>query len=107
MNEFKRAAFCIDALPDQSFSGFSNGYTWNGWACPYFEKQTAEAVLRASEANGYSWEYNADTDAFLVRSKEDSPEYEPEEFSGQDIESDGEKILVYAIGAFSWTWETC
>jgi hypothetical protein len=63
--------------------------------------------LRASEANGYSWEYNADTDAFLVRSKEDSPEYEPEEFSGQDIESDGEKLLVYAIGAFSWTWETC
>jgi hypothetical protein len=104
MPEFEKARFNIDAIPDTVFEGYSDGDTWNGFACPYFEKDVAEHVLRASVRNGYSWTYDADRDAFIVRSIQDPPDYEPEEFLGQSIMVNGQKITVYGIGAYFWIW---
>ena len=55
MGTFVNSSFTIDSIPEQMFEGYSDGDTWNGWACPYFERMVAEKVLRASEANGYRW----------------------------------------------------
>lgn len=102
--EFTSVRFSMDAL-EGVFEGFTNGDTWNGWACPYFEQSTAKQVLEASEVNGYRWTFDDARDVFSIRSKEDPEDYGPEEFAGLDITLSGNSIRVYPIGAFSWTWE--
>lgn len=97
--------FVLDDAQLGSFKGYGDGSNWNGFACPYFEREIAERVLWASEANGYRWTYDADRDAFLVRSEEDPADYEPEVFEGIERRTtDGETLIVYAIGAYSWSW---
>jgi hypothetical protein len=105
MGDFTAAQFQIDAI-EGSFAGYTNGDTWNGWACPYFLRPVAEAVLGAAEANGYFWTYDVTRDVFSVRNQEDPAEYESEEYVGTDIVADGETCHVYGIGAYSWIWET-
>ena len=105
MEDYTAARFRMDAL-EGSFAGYTNGDTWNGWACPYFSRTVAEAVLGAAEANGYVWTYDETRDVFSVRNQEDLQDYEPEEYAGTDIVAGGETIHVYPIGAYSWIWET-
>lgn len=106
MNSLRKATFVIDSIPDVTFEGYTDGDTWNGWACPYFEKSEAERVLEASQANHYSWSYDSEQDAFIVRSEDDPEEYEPEVFGAvkRNVEDNGQ-VTVYGIGAYSWIWE--
>ncbi len=106
MDNLHKATFSIDSIPDTTFDGYTNGDTWNGWACPYFEKSEAERVLQASEANHYIWSYDSNQDAFIVRSNDDPEDYEPEIFEAvrRHVEGGGE-VIVYGIGAYSWIWE--
>jgi hypothetical protein len=90
---------------DREFNGYVDGTTWNGWICPYFLRLTAEDVLRASEPKGYHWTYDAERDTYVVSSEQDPPDYAPEEFAGRDLSISGELVHVYAIGAYSWSWE--
>lgn len=101
---FTSARFCMDAIEGE-FRGYTNGDSWNGWACPYFVRSVAEQVLIASELNGYRWTYDAARDVFSVRNEEDSADYETEEFAGLDITVGEQAMRVYAIGAYSWIWE--
>lgn|SRR5688572_24851672 len=103
--EFQRARFTIDSLPNRIFEGFTDGDTWNGWACPYFSRDVAESILQASENNGYSWTYDAKTGSFIVHHHDDPKDSEPELFNGVWINIDNESILVYAIGAYAWAWD--
>jgi hypothetical protein len=103
---FYSTRFCLDAL-NADFDGYANGTTWNGWACPYFSRDVAEAVLEASTANGYQWLYDGDRDTYVVRSIDDPDGYEPEQFPGQTVEINGKEVKVYPIGAYSWIWEEC
>ena len=104
MRKFTRVNFTMDSLPGKVYPGYTDGDDWNGWACPYFERPQAEAVLRASEPNGFLWRYDADGDAYVVRYNQ-AEDAAPEVFEGIDIEVDGVLARVYPIGAYSWIWE--
>ena len=70
--------------------------TWNGWACPYFEKAEAERMNEWLPELDDGLDYSADTDAFTTR-------YDPdaiETFTGTDIDG----MHLYPIGYGSWTW---
>lgn len=103
---FSREKFVIDSIPGIEFLGFSDGDTWNGWACPYFERDEAERVLRYSESNGFYWQFRPNVDAYEVRLDRNSSNQEPELFQGTVIQADGQELKVYPIGAYSWIWET-
>jgi hypothetical protein len=104
MIKMSKAKFAIDSIPDVVFQGYTNGDTWNGWACPYFEKAEAERVLRASEVNRYLWTYTEN--GFSVQNQDDPEGYESEVFEALKIATeDGSELTVYAIGAYSWIWE--
>ena len=98
---FEKGCYSLDPI-QATFEGYTNGDTWNGFACPYFEKDVAESILKASEDNGYQWRYDPEQDVFLVQSKDDPPEYEPEEYQGQTISIDSKEVRVYGIGTYSW-----
>ncbi|GAB4523355.1 MAG: hypothetical protein OHK0046_36950 [Anaerolineae bacterium] len=101
----RSATFNMDSLPSQ-FNGYTAGEMWNGWACPFFEREEAEKVLSASEANGYRWEHNAVDDTYIVRHVDDPADYEAEIISPVTIQvNDIGTIKAYAIGAYSWTWQ--
>lgn len=36
--------FHLEAF-DEEFEGYTAGESWNGWECPYFEKNVAEKIL--------------------------------------------------------------
>jgi hypothetical protein len=96
----------MDSL-DGQFLGYTDGDLWNGWACPYFVRDVAERVLKASEANGYTWTFSSERDSFVVRNAEDPEDYAPEEFQSVLISFSGQETKVYSIGAYSWIWDTC
>lgn len=100
---FTAADFCID-MTEEVFHGFSDGDTWNGFACPYFEYSEAVRVLQTL---GNQWEYVKEDKAFIVRNLADPDDLEPEEFEVISIVVDGRTIEVYAIGAYSWIWDYC
>jgi hypothetical protein len=106
MIELYKAKFAIDSISNSSFEGYTNGETWNGWICPYFEKSEAEHVLQASEANHHKWIYDADRDIFIVYTEHNTEEAAEEIFEAvQGFLEDGNEITVYGIGAHSWIWE--
>lgn len=103
-NELRSTEFYLDADPDTTFSGYTKGNTWNGWACPYFEKEVAEQVaehygeLHRYDNEGEYWaEYDPQEDVFAFH---DTQNDEPRKFG--PVEIDGKKL--YPIGAYCWTW---
>ena len=103
--EYWKTAFRLDGIPGMAFGGYTNGNNWNGWECPYFDKDTAERILRASEQNGYSWEYDIAQDTYTVSHRDDEKGWGPEMFCAVKIVMGEESIRVYGIGAYSWVWE--
>lgn len=104
--QLHKARFAIDSIPSEIFEGYTSGETWNGWACPFFEKSEAERILKASEGNRYRWTYSPDVDAFTVYSEDADEEVASEVFEGVTANlDDGREIKVYGIGARSWIWD--
>jgi hypothetical protein len=102
--EFQRARFTIDSLPNRIFEGFTDGDTWNGWACPYFTHDIAITILQAARDNGYEWAYEAEIDTFLAKHRDDGNDFEPERFEGIRVTVDEKDLVVYGIGTYTWTW---
>ena len=94
---FYGADFNMD-ISEEVFSGFTDGDTWNGFACPYFTYDEATRVL---EEMGAGWEYDSRKDAFNVLIPEGT---EPDEYGSIMIRLDGKEIKTYAIGAYAWVW---
>lgn len=103
---YRKTRFCMDSLPGL-YEGYASGETWNGWACPLFDYNTAEEVLRASSQNGFNWRFDSSGDRFIVTNENDSGDYEPEEFVGLELMIEDERVHLYPIGARSWIWEEC
>lgn len=99
---FHLSEFCLDAISGV-FEGYTDDVTWNGWACPCFTRDIAEQILSASTANGYSYNYDEQR-GFIVKHQDDYDSV-PETFAAQIIEVNGQSFEVFAIGAYSWTWE--
>lgn len=99
---FHEADFCMD-LSAERFSGYTDGDTWNGFACPYFPFDEAVRLL---EHFGNRWKYDEPANAFTVWAL-GSEDNEPEVFAGIRILVGNRDLEVYAIGAYSWIWGTC
>lgn len=78
-------------------------YRWNGWACPVFDRPTAERVIamatRGQDDQPYSFIWTTDRtgeDALIMCDGMDGEQWQ--EYVGS--ESTG-----YAIGSHAWTWQ--
>ena len=70
--------------------------TWNGWACPYFEKPEVERMSAWLSEFDDSLVYDEATDTFTTTYDPDAPE----SFIGTDIDG----MHLYPIGNGSWMW---
>ena len=102
--EVRKAEFHFDSHPDTTFPGYTKGDTWNGWACPYFEREVAKEIAdhygemhRYDNEEEYWAEYDSEEDIFLFY---DTQGDEPRKFGPAEVE--GRKL--YPIGAYCWTW---
>lgn len=68
---------------------------WNGWACPYFTRETAEAILRDIPDTTFRYDEARDMIIMTYQGIEDH-EWEGILFDG---------VKMYAIGAYNWTWQ--
>lgn len=82
---------------ENHYTGYYNpAVDWNGWICPYFTKMVVMNIL--DECDVHEWQ----GEKLIITTWEG---YEPEEYTPQTIEHDGQTITVYALGAFFWTWD--
>lgn len=87
-----------DWLPDgMTLPAYSNGMRWNGWAMPYFERDTATRLLAIAE----DLTYDEAADHFVMKGQDGD---EADVFAATMIEVDGKTIKVYPVGLGSWTW---
>lgn len=73
----KKKKFELETM-DKQYDGYSSGITWNGWAVPYFKKETVEQILNdlkePTVKNGWTekdeeffdWYYDSEKDNFVV-----------------------------------------
>lgn len=96
---FRRVKFSLEGL-DGSFTGWTDGTDWNGWATPHFESAEAQRLIDTLGKDVA--EYDPATDAFTTRMEPS----EPENWTAEIIHlPDGGAVKVYPIGAGSWIWE--
>ena len=98
----RETLFSTDILGDDTFSGYTDGRTWNGWACPYFPFEQAQRLVAAWRDSGWKAGYDPKRDVFTFAAADGQAEAdEPETFGGVEI---GGKQL-YPIGAGAWIWD--
>jgi hypothetical protein len=78
---------------------YSNGLLWNGWAMPYFKKDTAMRLMEMMPGI----RYDEGRDAFIAR---DEGIDEDDVYGKVSIRVGDKTMDTYAIGAGSWCWET-
>lgn len=96
--QLRSAQFTIETLDNQRFEGYAHGQEWNGWACPLFDFDQAQQLVKAYQQQNQNAYYDQALDAFIFV---DDVVEEQEEFGV--LEMDGRKL--YAIGAGAWIWE--
>lgn len=103
--EYRAEFFVIDDA-ETMYEGFTQGRTWNGWACPSFTKEIALQMVENynKEAHPLKAWYDEKEDAFSFEMEANSPE-STDTFHGHDIDVDGETLHVYSIGAGCWIWD--
>ena len=123
---FRRGRFRL-ANATESFTGWTNGEDWIGWAKPHFEFAEAKRLLGwearqntpegrtdsiagvldlpapgpAGEVPTEKEGFDATRDVFVTRSREGKEEVWPGEFI---TITDGTRMKVYAVGAGAWIW---
>ena len=70
---------------------------WNGWALPYFDRATAEAITRQLDTSPATHASIGDTGVEVISEEAEFPE---EVFEPSIIEGD----QWYPIGAWAWCW---
>ena len=87
-------------LVDESegFAGWVNGETWNGWECPFFELESAIAIV-AMLNRWFPDCARMEGNIAVVEL-----EGERDEFAPQSIETPDGIKTVYAIGKGAWCW---
>lgn len=111
---FSRMSYHRDQFSIASFQGpypgLTDGSTWNGWACPVFERGAAEQVARdylevgkdfPQDGKFRAW-YDAEEDCFWFYDPVNDDEVC---YCAEVIEHEGATVTVYPIGTREWTWE--
>ena len=89
------------------FDGYTQGRTWNGWACPYFTRAVGEQIVahwNGTDEPTLHAHYDAATDTFVFADDASAPG-EPETFPGEAHLVDGHPVTLYAIGNGAWIWD--
>lgn len=97
----REAVFSIETIGDVQFSGYTDGHTWNGWACPFFPFEQAQRLVAAWIKNGWTAGYDIKQDAFLFALADSDAEQDSEIFGAVEVE--GRRL--YPIGNSSWIWD--
>lgn len=102
---YRKTVFSIEDSELTSV-GWTAGERWNGWACPRFEKEEADKVMK---------DYNTDGQEPKAYYDEEKDTYFFPDVWGKDVEWDEYKGIVintfegpktvYAIGAGFWVWD--
>lgn len=90
----------------QTFEGYTFGETWQGYACPMFERSEADRIMveRLQKRFNESTRYGEATDTY---SWEPAPRTlgKGGSVTGLDIEFQGKTVHVYPVGAADWAWQ--
>lgn len=93
-----------------TFEGFSNGETWNGFDCPYFEFEECEKIMSAFNKENEECDvdakiiYDSTNDCFI----EQDENYDEDEYVTYEalfIETSEGPKKVYPLGTCYWMWE--
>jgi hypothetical protein len=83
--------------------GYSFGQRWNGWACPYFPRESCDRMVAVF---GDGARHDEETDAYLIPDDDGSGSHTGfQTCPAQHITVGGKHIKVWAVGNGSWTWE--
>jgi hypothetical protein len=96
----RTAKFSIDVYGDQVFDGYTQGETWNGWACPFFTFEQAQRIVQAHKGFELAAWYDKEQDSFAFCFEQDRTA-DRDEFGSKKIE--GQKL--YPVGSHCWIWE--
>lgn len=99
-----KTEFYIDDPDTVHYAGYSFGLQWNGWACPYFPKASADQLVAnlIAEADENEAGYSAERDVYWFRNPNEG---EADEYGALDIQTPDGPQHVYPIGAGSWIWD--
>lgn len=100
MSEGEAAPWKIRVGLDEgpTFEAYTYGRSWNGWACPWFDRSCGEQVLAwmCADGMGSAWGYDdARRVLWIVMTDGEREEWAPSEIGGRDL---------YPIGAGGWCW---
>lgn len=100
------------AMPDQTyvineFEGFTFGQSWNGWGVPMFDGSVCDRLMDELGKRGFTTSFDAEHDAFTIHDNEHGDDHALDDtWVGFDAPlANGSTVRVYAIGAYSWTWD--
>ena len=97
---FEKATFVLDAFEGEEFEGYTQGETWNGFACPFLPFESAQRLMEVLNAAGQKAFYDAATDHFVCA--EEDYEDDPDRYGALEVEGVGK---LYPVGTRVWTWE--
>jgi len=99
----------------RDYPGYTLRESWNGWACPFFEKAAADQLLADLAADveqsddpttlSYLNEVGRDTYIIQQQSTDDGGFEVVEAIEGIDLPTAEGVRHVYPIGAHIWTWQ--
>lgn len=98
-----KTIFTIDGFVP-AYIGYTSDRLWNGWATPHFEVNEAFAIMEDfnKQADDPMF-YNEGNDTFWIYDREAK---ELTEWRGQNYKTDDGIKHLYAIGAYSWVWDS-
>ena len=102
----REGVFYLDLFTDKTgnithtFPGYTLDERWNGWACPYFTKEQAWAIVIAWHEFGAEAGFDTGSDEFVFGLLDDD-EGESERYSATLVA--GKKL--FPVGNSSWIWD--
>jgi hypothetical protein len=90
---------CVDDEP--TFPARLFKQTWNGWACPAFDKETTDKIIEWSNTLNSTIRLEWDEDGNVIERDESYPD---EEAGIYEPFIDENEHWYWPIGAWSWTW---
>lgn len=101
-----KSYFNID-MNNEFYEGYSDpNFRWNGWACPYFEKEVADYIASIVTDNETCiLEYNEEQDKYFYTVMEGGEIIETDYFEKRIINTPEGIKEVYPIGSCNWIWD--
>jgi hypothetical protein len=90
------------------YGGYTYGRYWNGWACPYFPREVADAICavwnRYTASTLMACTYDASSDTYTFSDPENDGG-ESYTVTGEIHTVNGEAMRLYPVGNGYWIWD--